>query len=179
MIFQILDSLVEQCESRHQSKTVTKENVLVALFEDGDITEVQDILTGVGSYMTCDKHGGYDRYWGGHDDACVLFSFHEPDGNLKSPYISMHFFDDEQTALKVSQGYFGHHFIALTKLSQAESKGDIRILADNIGISEALNKVSWREIVEYLARFENLNILIAKTLHVRGEHEEYEHLKAS
>lgn len=178
-MFQILDSLVGKCESRAQLKSIAEDSVLLTVFSDGDITHVQDILTGIGSYTTCDKHGGYDQYWGGHEDACVLFSFHEPDGNLKSPYIGMHFFDDEQTALKVAQGYFGHHFIALTKLSQAESKGDIRILADNIGISEALNNVSWKEIVEYLARFENLNILIAKTLHVRGEHEEYEHLKAS
>lgn len=129
--------------------------------------------------MTCDTHGGYDRYWGGHDDACVLFSFHEPDGNLKTPYIGMHFFDDEQTALKVAQEYFGHHFIALAKLSHANSKESLKTLVDNIGISEALKTVSWREMVEYLARFENLNILIAKTLHERNENEEYEHLIAS
>lgn len=179
MMFQILDSLVGECESRSQIKSIAEDSVLVTVFSDGDITHVQDILTGMGSYTTCDKHGGYDLFWGGHDNACVLFSFHDPDGSSDAPYIGMHFFDNEETALEIAKGYFGHHFIALTKLSQAESKSDIRILADNIGISEALNNVSWKEIVEYLARFENLNILIAKTLHERNENEEYEHLIAS
>ena len=62
-------------------------SIETTIFDDGDITHKQDILTGLGFYITSDGHN--DQYWGGHKDSCVLLSFHGDYIGSESPYLAV------------------------------------------------------------------------------------------
>lgn len=162
MIFlEFLDSMVERCDhSSEQKKIRTSQGIEVTIFDDGDICHIQDILTGKGSYLASDTHEGFDRYWGGAQDSCVLLSVHEHSVDSEKPFIVLHFFDNEALAKKTASVYSNHHFIILARLNRSNVKGGLEVVVDHVGISHTLNDISWFDLANHLANHEYLSLEI-------------------
>lgn len=178
-ILELLNELALQCDlSQQQKKVVSDDGIAVTVFNDGDIEHVQDILTGFGSYLTSDAHEGYELYWGGSDDACVLMSFHDADGDMEHPYFGLNFLDTENEARQIANEYFGHRFIVLVKLSEIDRVNGFVVLNDEIGIEDKLTDVCYRDIVLHLSKVSGLTLLIESKMYQRSADEEQDRLDA-
>ncbi len=139
--------------------------VIQVVFDDGDIYHAQNLTTGTGTYTTCDSVGAYDATWGNHDDACVLFSFHDQDesSNYRN-YFVIHFFDSQKEAIETSKAYAGHHFILMAKLNDIDSSSNVDIIVDYCGLGKGLSSLTWREITILIFSYQHLDIVIGNSM---------------